>query len=111
MGNPEVAWIEASREFLVSSPRNLCSFRKDLQEYAFREIKTIRRIAMIQSIGDTAGKVWNFLNEKGEATLSQLKRGVKGDPNLILEAIGWLAREDKLRIEKKGRYVTYSLKE
>jgi Mn-dependent DtxR family transcriptional regulator len=66
---------------------------------------------MIQSIGDTAGEVWSFLNEKGEVTLSQLKRGLKVDPNLILEAIGWLAREDKLRIEKKGRYVTYSLKE
>jgi hypothetical protein len=66
---------------------------------------------MMQSIGDSAGKVYNFLNEKGEATLSQLKRGVKADPNLILEGIGWLAREDKLRIEKKGRYVTYSLKE
>jgi len=65
---------------------------------------------MIQSIGDTAGKVWKLLNEKGEATLSQLKRGVKVDPNLILEAIGWLAREDKLRIEKKARYVIYSLK-
>ena len=66
---------------------------------------------MIQSNGDTAGKVWSYLNEKGEATLSELKMGVKADPNLILEAIGWLAREDKLRIEKKGRYVTYSLKE
>ncbi len=66
---------------------------------------------MIQSIGDAAGKVWNFLNEKGEANLSQLKKGVKADFNLVLQAIGWLAREDKLLIEKKGRYVTYSLKE
>ena len=65
---------------------------------------------MIQSIGDTAGKVWKFLIEKGEANLSQLKKRVKADPNLILQAIGWLAREDKLRIEKNGRYVTYSLK-
>lgn len=75
-----------------------------------RGIRTIRRIAMIQSIGETAGKVWKFLNEKSEANLNQLKRGVKADPNLILQAIGWLTREDKLRIEKKGRYVTYSLK-
>jgi hypothetical protein len=65
---------------------------------------------MIQSIGDTAGKVWKFLNEKGEANLSQLKKRVKADPNLILQAIGWLAREDKLRIEKKGRHISYSLK-
>ena len=66
---------------------------------------------MIQSIGDTAGKVWKFLNEKGDANLSQLKKGVKADPNLVLEAIGWLAREDKLLIEKKERYITYALKE
>ncbi|MBI5968481.1 MAG: winged helix-turn-helix domain-containing protein [Deltaproteobacteria bacterium] len=65
---------------------------------------------MINSIGETAGKVWKYLNEKGEANLSQLKKGVKGDPNLILQAIGWLAREGKLNIEKKARYITYSLK-
>ena len=66
---------------------------------------------MIQSIGDTAGKVWNFLNEEGEANLSQLKKGVEADSNLVLQAIGWLAREDKLLIEKKGRYIMYALKE
>ena len=65
---------------------------------------------MIQPIGETAGKVWRLLNENGGASLSQLKKGVKVDPNLILQAIGWLAREDKLRIEKNGRYVIYSLK-
>jgi Winged helix-turn-helix domain (DUF2582) len=66
---------------------------------------------MIQPIGDTAGKVWRLLNENGEASLSQLKSGVNVDPNLILQAIGWLAREDKLHIQKKGRYITYSLKQ
>jgi hypothetical protein len=65
---------------------------------------------MIQVIGETAGKVWKFLNEKGEANLTQLKKGVKADPNLILQAIGWLAREDKLQINKKERFITYTLK-
>jgi len=65
---------------------------------------------MVPKIGETAGKVWKFLEEKGEASLSQLKKGVKADPNLILQAIGWLAREDKLRIEKKDRFITYALK-
>jgi hypothetical protein len=45
----------------------------------------------IQPIGETAGKIWSLLNENGEASLSQLKRGVEADPNLILQAIGWLA--------------------
>ena len=65
---------------------------------------------MIESIGDTAGKVWQFLNEKGEANIIDLIKGVEADSGLILQAIGWLAREDKLRIEKKGPYVIYSLK-
>jgi hypothetical protein len=65
---------------------------------------------MILSIGQTAGKVWSFLEEKGEANLTQIKKGVKVDPNLILQAIGWLAREDKLQIEKKERFITYTLK-
>jgi Winged helix-turn-helix domain (DUF2582) len=65
---------------------------------------------MIPNIGETAGKVWKFLEEKDEATLTQIKKAVKADPNLILQAIGWLAREDKLQIEKKERYITYTLK-
>ncbi len=65
---------------------------------------------MINAIGETAGKVWHFLEEAGEANLNQIKKGVEADPNLILQAIGWLAREDKLVIEKKGRFVTYALK-
>ena len=65
---------------------------------------------MILNIGQTAGKVWKFLEEKGEANLTQMKKGVKAEPDLILQAIGWLAREDKLQIEKKGRFITYTLK-
>ena len=65
---------------------------------------------MILKIGETAGKVWKFLEEEGEASLTQIKKGVKADPNLILQAIGWLAREGKLQIENKERFITYTLK-
>jgi len=65
---------------------------------------------MIPKIGETAGKVWKFLEEKGEANLTQMKKGVKANPDLILQAIGWLAREDKLQIKKKERFITYTLK-
>ena len=65
---------------------------------------------MVHLIGETAGKVWRFLDKHGEANLTQIKKGMKGDADLILQAIGWLAREDKLLIEKKGRHITYSLK-
>jgi Winged helix-turn-helix domain (DUF2582) len=107
----KVPILKPPGEVFLSSWRSLFSFRKDFRKYAFWEIKTVRRRAMIQSIGDTAGKVWRLLDEKGETKLSELKKGVGADPNLVLQAIGWLAREDKLLIEKKGRYIAYSLKE
>jgi hypothetical protein len=66
---------------------------------------------MIHLIGEAAGKVWEFLNEHGEANLNQIKKKVKADPDLILQAVGWLAREEKLQIEKKGRFITYALKD
>jgi hypothetical protein len=52
--------------------------------------------------GQTAGMVWKFLDKKGEATLNQMKKGIMADPNLILQAIDWSAREDRLVIGKKG---------
>jgi hypothetical protein len=66
---------------------------------------------MIDSIGETAGKIWKFLNQHGEANLNQIKKNVKADANMILQGIGWLAREDKLVIGKKARFTTYSLKD
>ena len=66
---------------------------------------------MIDAIGETAGKVWKFLQQNGEANLNQIKKNVKADPNLILQAIGWLAREDKLIVGKRARFITYTLKD
>jgi hypothetical protein len=65
---------------------------------------------MTHPIGETAAKVWKFLDEKGEVTLNQMKKGIKADPSLILQTIGWLAREDKLIIGKKDHFLPYSLK-
>jgi hypothetical protein len=66
---------------------------------------------MVAAIGETAGRIWKFLDQHGEANLNQIKKNVKADPNLILQAIGWLAREDKLIIEKKARFTTYTLRD
>ncbi len=66
---------------------------------------------MIDAIGETAGKVWKFLQQHGEANLNQIKKNVKGDPNLILQAIGWLAREDKLIVGKRAHFIIYTLKD
>ena len=53
---------------------------------------------MQKEIGTTAGAIWRALNTKGELTLDQLKKEVKGKTPVFEWAIGWLAREDKIVI-------------
>ncbi len=60
---------------------------------------------MINSIGENAGLVWNYLSENQESTLANLKKvlDLKGDTAAL--AVGWLAREGKVQIGKKGNSV------
>ncbi len=55
-------------------------------------------------IGEKAGEIWHILNNDGPQTLSQLKKKLGNSNELLNFALGWLAREDKVRItpEKKG---------
>ncbi|MDE3178426.1 MAG: winged helix-turn-helix domain-containing protein [Acidobacteriota bacterium] len=51
-----------------------------------------------EQVGNTAGKVWHQLSEKGPQTVAQLKKNLNGESDLLQFAIGWLAREDKVDI-------------
>ncbi len=65
---------------------------------------------MIQSIGETAGKVYHALQSEGPLTLTRLKTSTGRDAFTLNAAIGWLAREDKIIVTKKGRSVTIALR-
>jgi hypothetical protein len=54
----------------------------------------------LDQIGDTAGLVWNHLHENGPRTLTQLTKEIDAPRDVIMQAVGWLAREDKLSIEE-----------
>ncbi|MGO9273434.1 MAG: winged helix-turn-helix domain-containing protein [Terriglobia bacterium] len=47
-------------------------------------------------VGETAGQVWNTLTTDGPMTLTQLKKKLNGQGDLLGYALGWLAREDKI---------------
>ena len=55
-------------------------------------------------VGNTAGCIWETLNADGPQTLAQLKKRLKVTTELLLLAVGWLAREDKIELahERKG---------
>jgi winged helix-turn-helix protein DUF2582 len=66
---------------------------------------------MEAEIGDAAGTIWQYLDKHGETTLSSLRQRVKLSEQMVLMAIGWLAREGKLNFISKGRTVKIDLRE
>lgn len=61
-------------------------------------------------IGELAGKVYHFLEEVEEATLSDIAKNVEGSSTKVNMAIGWLAREEKLLFNTEGRGTLISLR-
>jgi DNA-binding transcriptional ArsR family regulator len=55
--------------------------------------------------------VWKALSETGQASATKLSEATGLDRNEIQRAIGWLAREDKIRVERKGKNEFFSLAE
>jgi hypothetical protein len=63
----------------------------------------------ILQIGNTAGLVWTQLTENGPMSMAKLVKAVGEPRDSVMQALGWLAREDKLAIEV-GRSRIISLK-
>lgn len=57
----------------------------------------------VVTIGEVAGCVWNYLNEHGQVSLSQLVKALDSPRDMVMQGVGWLAREDKVSITKESR--------
>jgi len=55
---------------------------------------------MRTKIGEMAGKVWKVLGEK-EVAVSTLPQILKEKGEIVYQALGWLAREDKIDFRSK----------
>jgi hypothetical protein len=59
---------------------------------------------MNQKVGEAAGVLYHRL-EEGECSLNQIKTHLSSngfDSQMALMAVGWLAREDKININKES---------
>jgi len=65
---------------------------------------------MNATIGDAAGKIWQYLNQNGATSVTKVTTETGINKNDVQRAIGWLLKEDKLAIEVIGRSETLSLK-
>jgi hypothetical protein len=67
---------------------------------------------MSEMIGATAGKVWEFLKTNGPAPAKKIQKGIGESAALTNQAIGWLARESKLAVDRSQKNdPTYALRE
>ena len=57
----------------------------------------------IENIGAAAGLVWHFLAEKGPVTLTKLAKEIDAPRDQVMQGVGWLAREGKIRFEETPR--------
>jgi hypothetical protein len=62
-----------------------------------------------ETIGDAAGQVWHYLHEHGPTSLSRLVKEVDVPRDVVMQAVGWLAREHKLTIDEESRSKIVSL--
>lgn len=65
---------------------------------------------MVEKIGIDAGKVWTKLDEKGRMDVRELRKAIKLTERDTFAALGWLAKEGKLILQKveKDFYVKLS---
>jgi hypothetical protein len=61
--------------------------------------------------GFNAGVVWEALNQNGPSNIRNLVKTTSLSREEVYGALGWLGREDKLVMERKGRALAFSLRE
>jgi len=61
---------------------------------------------ILKTIGETAGKIWHYLDKNGEMTSLKLKSALGITNADLYMSIGWLAREGKVHVSdyKKNDY-------
>ncbi len=64
----------------------------------------------VTHIGETAGAVWRVLAESGPISMAKLVKAVGEPRDTVMQALGWLAREDKVWIRDEGRSRVVSLR-
>jgi len=61
--------------------------------------------------GVDAGIVWEFLNSNGPSNIGDIAKATGLRRELVYSALGWLGRENKIVVERRGRAMIFSLQE
>jgi hypothetical protein len=73
--------------------------------------KSSERTLSHQDIGLVAGEIWGLLTTSDGLSLAAIKKAIAAPADVVIAAVGWLAREDKLEFTSSGRTLKISLKD
>jgi hypothetical protein len=73
-------------------------------------MSTAPPVSHVAHVGKIAGVVWSVLSENGPLSMAKLVKAVGEPRDVVMQALGWLAREDKIQIEEDGRTRVVSLR-
>ena len=63
----------------------------------------------VTQIGETAGEIWHKLESNGPVSVSRLVKDLDKPRDIVMQALGWLAREEKIEIHETNRSRQVSL--
>ena len=66
-------------------------------------MSTATMTSAIDQIGETSGEVWQCLDLRGSMSMAQLIKSIDAPRDVVMQAVGWLAREDKIAIDETTR--------
>jgi hypothetical protein len=74
-------------------------------------MSTATMISALDQVGETAGEVWQCLELRGKMSMAQLIKSIDAPRDVVMQAVGWLAREDKIEIDEttRGRQICLKL--
>ena len=68
------------------------------------------KLGIQEQIIESAGQIYNYLSNKGEVSISKMKKDLSLSENFAEMGLGWLSREDKLEYTQKAKSVTVKLR-
>src|SRR5258705_10150650 len=93
-----------------SKRKSSASSKSGQSSFAKKPTARMQQAISTEQLGHVAGEVWRFLDNESGQSLTAIKKAIDAPDDLILAAIGWLARENKLNFSNSRRSVTISLR-
>jgi hypothetical protein len=74
-------------------------------------VSTVTEMTIESVFGTKAGIVWEALNKNGPSNIDNLVKVTGLRRELVYGALGWLGRENKVTVERRGRALVFSLRQ